>query len=262
VTCGEARACLTAHLDGELELSLSLRVDEHLAFCEECRWALAREREVRALLRAEVARAPAPAGLDARVRAALRHAARPPAGRWRRPVAWGVAAALALVAVGIGLRGLERQPPLLRELVAKHVTYSRLEAPAEIATASGEAVAGWFRERVRFDVPVPDFSPSGIRLVGGRLADLPDRPVAYLLYEKGRSLISLFAFPRRGLDLPAGGDSPDRRFFAAKVDGAEVVVWTQGELAYALVSSLDREALLECADTVWRLVAGRRAPGA
>jgi len=46
------------------------------------------------------------------------------------------------------------------------------------------------------------------------------------------------------------------------VNGAEVVIWTQGPLAYALVSSLDRESLLECADTVWRLIGSRTPPGA
>jgi anti-sigma factor RsiW len=150
------------------------------------------------------------------------------------------------------------------ELVAKHVMYSRLDTPAEVVSANREAVSGWFKGRVRFDVAVPDFSPSGIRLVGGRLADLSDRQVAYLLYEKGRNLISLFAFPSQGLALPSGGwaRGADGRFYVAKVNGAEVVVWTQGALAYALVSTLDRESLLECADTVWRLVGSGRAPGA
>ena len=52
----------------------------------------------------------------------------------------------------------------------------------------------------------------------------------------------------------------DGRFYVTEVKGAEVVLWTQGGLAYALVSSLDRQALLECADTLWRLVVSK--PGA
>jgi len=113
-------------------------------------------------------------------------------------------------------------------------------------------------------VAVPDFRPSGIHLIGGRLSALPDRQVAYLLYEKGRTLISLFAFQSRGLSLPARGwvRGDDGQFHITQAKGVDVVIWTQGDLAYALVSSLDRESLLQCADTVWRLVGARVPPGA
>lgn len=265
MTCQELRACLGAHLDGELTLEHSLAADAHLAFCMECQWAYARERELRALLRTRLPREPAPAALGERIRSAVGRADR--AERWRalrRPLAWAVpVAALLLLAAGVGL--WERStPPLVGELVAKHLMYSRLDAPAEIVSASQETVSGWFRERVRFPVVVPDFSPSGIRLVGGRLTDLSDRPVAYLLYEKGRNLVSLFAFSNRELILPADGwvRVGEARFYVTQLKGAEVVLWTQGDLTYALVSSLDRQALLECADTVWRLVLSRRVPGA
>lgn len=266
MTCQELRACLGAHLDGELDLSLSLAADEHLAFCVGCQWAYARERELRTLVRTRFPREGAPAALRERIRGALARAERGARIRaQRRWFYWAVpAAALVLVALGVGLWQRSAPPPVVRELVARHAMYSRLDAPAEIVSASQEAVAGWFKGKVRFDVAVPDFSPSGIRLVGGRLADLSDRQVAYLLYEKGRNLVSLFAFPSRGLALPSGegASGGDARFYVAKVNGAEVVIWTQGPLAYALVSSLDREALLECADTVWRLVGSRTPPGA
>ncbi len=265
--CQELRACLGAHLDGELDVERSLAADEHLAFCMECQWAYAKEREVRTLLRTRLPREPVPDALRERIRWVLRRADREE--RWgaaaRRVLAWAVpAAALVLLALGIGFWEKSVPPPVVSELVAKHLMYSRLDAPAEVVSASQEAVSGWFKGRVRFEVIVPDFSPSGIRLVGGRLSDLSDRPMAYLLYEKGRSLVSLFAFPSQGLALPDRGwvRVGDGRFYVTEVKGAEVVLWTQRGLAYALVSSLDRQALLECADTVWRLVVSSRAPGA
>jgi anti-sigma factor RsiW len=264
MTCQELRACLGAHLDGELDLSLSLAADEHLAFCVGCQWVYARERELRALVRTRFPREEAPAALRERIRGALAQAQPGAAvGAPRRWFYWAVpAAALLLVAVGVGLWQRSVPPPVVKELVAKHAMYSRLDAPVEIVSASQEAVSGWFKGKLRFDVAVPDFSPSGIRLVGGRLAALSDRQVAYIVYEKGRSLISLFAFSSRGLALPSQGTGgSDPRFYVANVDGAEVVVWTQGEMSYALVSSLDRDSLLECADTVWRLVVSRKPPG-
>jgi mycothiol system anti-sigma-R factor len=266
MNCQEVRARLGPHLDGELGVERSLEVNEHLAFCMECQWAYGKERELRTLLRTRVPREPVPEELRERIRADVRKSQRK--ARWLsvpRLVGWTVpVAALLLVGLGVALWERNVTPPVVNELVAKHLMFSRLEAPAEVVSASQETVSGWFRGRVRFDVVVPDFSPSGIHLLGGRLSDLSDRPVAYLLYEKGRSLVSLFAFPSRGLSLPARGwvRVGEAWFYMTEAKGAEVVLWTQGELAYALVSSLDRQALLECADIVWRLALSRRTPGA
>lgn len=269
MTCEELRACLDVYLDRELDVARSLTVQEHLAFCMACQWIYAKERELRALLKTRLPQVSAPPDLHARVRAAMATEERP-AHRTRltRAFRWAAlpAAALVLLGVAFGLRSALAPsfPPAVTELVAKHQLYSRLDAPAEIISANQDTVAGWFRGRVRFPVPVPDFSPTGIRLVGARLSSLSDREVAYLLYEKGRNLVSLFAFPSRGLALPADGwiRVGDTRFFVAEVKGAEVVVWTQGALAYALVSSLDREALIECAEATWRLVVSQARSGA
>lgn len=269
MTCEELQACLDVYLDRELDVARSLGAQEHLAFCMACQWAYAKERELRALLKTRLPRVAVPPELPARVRAALDAEDRPAHRTLMiRSLRWGAlpVAAVVLLALAFGLRATlaPSLPPLVTELVAQHQLYSRVDAPAEIVSASHDTVAGWFRGRVRFQVPVPDFSPAGIRLVGARLSSLSDREVAYILYEKGRSLVSLFAFARRGFALPADGwiQVGDSRFYVAEVKGAEVVLWTQGELAYALVSPLNREALLECALTVWRLVGSQARSGA
>ncbi|MBI4607845.1 MAG: anti-sigma factor [Candidatus Rokubacteria bacterium] len=270
MTCEELRACLDVYLDRELDVARALDAQDHLAFCMPCQWAYAKERELRALVKTRLPRVAVPPELRARIRSALDADARPAyRAAYRtltaRPLRWAAlpVAAVLLVALAFGLRAPRGPslPPVVTELVAQHQMYSRLDTPAEFVSASRDTVAGWFRGRVRFQVAVPDFSPSGIRLVGARLSSLSDREVAYLLYEKGRNLISLFAFAHRGFELPADGWIPvgESRFYVAEVKGAEVVLWTQGEQAYALVSPLNREALLECALTVWRLVAQARS---
>ncbi|MFQ5897448.1 MAG: anti-sigma factor family protein [Candidatus Methylomirabilia bacterium] len=270
MTCEELRSRLEAHLDGELDVAHSLEADEHLTFCMSCQWAYARERELRQVLKTRLPRVTAPAELHARVRTAIRAADR--RDRWGsvpRLVRWGllpaVAAALVLMVLTVSLREPVVSPPPLAVagLVGKHQMYSRLDAPAEIASASYETVGGWLRQRVRFEVPVPDFTSAGIRLVGARLSDLGDREVAYLLYEKEGTLVSLFGFPKRGLALPVEGwvELGDSRFYAKRVEGVEVVLWTQGDLAYALVSPLSRETLFQCALTVWRLAGSEAVPG-
>ncbi len=269
MNCTELRACLDVYLDRELDVGRSLDAQEHLAFCMDCQWAYAKEREFRALLKTRLSGVAAPPELRARVKAALNaQDRRPRRAVITRSLRWASlpVAALVLLAVTFGLRALMAPsvPPVVSELVAQHQVYSRLEIPAEIMSASQDTVAGWLRRRVQFEVPVPDFSPAGIRLLGARLSSLSDRQLAYILYEKERHLVSLFAFAKRGLALPTAGwiEVGDSRFYVSSVKGLEVVLWTQGELAYALISPLSREALLECALTVWRLAAPQARSGA
>lgn len=265
MTCQEVRAYLEAYLDRELPVKETLEVDAHLAFCMQCQWIHAKEREFRALLRTKVRQEPAPATLASQIRERIRRLDRQ--SRWR-PVWQGLrwaAAPLALAAglllvwaLGYGPQPAKPEPVLavVEELVTKHVTYSQVEAPAEVASSDRLQLAGWFRDRVRFEVPVPDFSPSGIRLVGGRLSDLGDRPVAHLFYEKGRQLISLYAFPRRDLPLPATGwtEVDGDRYYLTQVRGHEVILWGRGETLFGLVSLLPEDELLDCALTVSRLL--------
>jgi len=269
VTCEELRACLDAYLDRELDVAHSLDAQGHLAFCMDCQWAYAKEQELRALMKTRLRREAAPRELHARIRASLAAADR--LSSWAhvgRSLRWAALPALALVllALAFGLRAViaPSLPPVVSELVSQHQVYSRLDAPAEIVSADRDAVAGWLQRRARFEVPVPDFSPAGIRLVGARLSSLSDREVAYLLYEKGGRRVSLFAFARRGIPLPTTGwiEVGDSHFYVTTVRGLEMVLWAQGELAYGLVSPLSREALLECALTISRLVAIRGRPGA
>jgi len=187
VTCEELRAGLGAYLDRELGVAHSLDAEEHLTFCMSCQWAYAKEREFRTLLKTRLLRPPAPAGLRARIRAALDAEARP---RFRALLTGGrrwaalPVALLVLLALAVGLRPLmaPAPPPAVSELVAQHQVYSRMDVPAEIVSTDQAAVASWLEKRVRFAVPVPDFSPAGIRLIGARLFHVLDHwPHEYAL---------------------------------------------------------------------------------
>ncbi len=258
MTCDELRPALQTYIDRELPVEAMLAAGHHLTFCMGCQWRYAAERAFRVAVRQKVPRERPPVELEARVRAALRAEDRKRslqgAARWLALPAAAAALAVLVLWGGGSYAPKGQVSPLRADLVGKHLLFSRIEAPAEIATSDRQAVAGWFDRRVRFDVPVPDFTPSGIRLLGGRLSELEDQEVAYLLYEKGRNLISLFAFPGRGRALPDGErvSYGGHSFLVSQLRGAEVVLWTDRELAFALVSTVSRDALLECAATVLR----------
>ena len=247
MNCGDVRAKLHAYVDGELPVNEITDVDSHCVECRECA-ALARaEREFRQLLRRQPREA-APAELRARIVSRVRRESVVALGRpWLlAPIAAAVAAVVVMV-----LLPARTPPPLVAELVDKHIAYAELEQPGELVTSDPREVADWFRSRAGMRVTVPDYSPAGIHLTGARLAEAHERRAAYLLYEKGRTLLSVFMVPAvaREADLPGRRVVyRDHEYVAYEHKGYRTISWSDGQTVYGLVSMLDYQALLECAD--------------
>jgi len=248
MNCVDVRARLHAYVDGELTVGDTAAVAAHCVECSRCDALVRGEREFRLLLRRQP-REPAPPELRERIVHSVRRDARRATARpWLLAPAAAVAAALVVVVV---LPSSRQQSPLVADLVDKHIAYAQIERPAELATGDRAEVAEWFLQRAGMRVTVPDYSPSGIRLVGARLADAHERKAAYLLYEKGRTLLSVFMVPLSDAEGPFRGRTVVFRgheYVAHEQKGFRTVSWTDGQTLYGLVSMLDYDALLECAD--------------
>lgn len=92
MSCGETSRLLDAYVDGELDLTAALAVEDHVRACSRCTASLARMNGLRAALRSHAPLEPAPRGLQMRLQAVLA----PPS----RSAALGRAWALALAAPG------------------------------------------------------------------------------------------------------------------------------------------------------------------
>src|SRR3990172_12517797 len=246
--CGEFFARLHPYVDGELPVAETAAADAHCAECGRCAALVRRERELRQLLRLQPRETASPE-LRARVVARVHREGRRTALRtWL--LAPGLAAAAALVVMA--LLPVGRQPaPLVGDLVDKHIAYAQIERPAELASADRGEIEEWFRQRAGLRITVPDFSPSGIQLVGARLAETHERKAAYLLYEKGRTLLSVFMVPLASPDAALAGTRVAYRgheYLTQERKGYRTVSWTEGHAVFGLVSILDYDALLECAD--------------
>jgi anti-sigma factor RsiW len=137
------------------------------------------------------------------------------------------------------------------QLVDTHITYSQIEGPAEFASTDRAEVREWLWQRAGLRVTVPDYSPSGIRLVGARIAAANERKTAYILYEKGHTLLSVFMMPASGREADLTGTRAAYRghdYLTREWKGYRTVFWIDGGAVFGLVSMLDYEALLECAD--------------
>lgn len=246
MNCTELESRLHPYVDRELGVSEMAEADAHVGECPGCRGRVARERQFRQLLRRQP-RESAPPEFRARVHARLRRAARiAPLRPWL--VAPAAAAVLAAVAV---LPALTPSTPLVSDLVDKHIAYAQIEQPAEYASTDPSAVESWFRERAGMRVTVVDYSPVGIRLVGARIADAHERKASYVLYEKGRTLLSVFMVPTPGREGDLRGTRVSYRgydYVTLERKGYRTVSWADGQAVFGLVSMLDYDALLECAD--------------
>jgi len=256
MNCAEFETCLHPFVDGELDVADTLAATAHVRECAECGARVESERRFRELLRRQP-REPAPSELRATIRRRIRRSGRVAAVRpWL--LAPLVAAALLL---GLLLPG--SPPSLVSELVDKHIAYAQIEQPAEFVSAERAAVEAWFSQRAGLRVTVSDYSPSGIRLIGARIAEAEERKAAYVLYEKGRALLSVFMVPSSERALEARGRHVAYRghdYVTFERKGYRTVSWADGRAVFGLVSMLDYEALLECADKL-RADRARQAGG-
>jgi anti-sigma factor (TIGR02949 family) len=249
MTCLEVHARLQAYVDGELPVAEIVAAEAHARECGACAALVNAERALRDLLRRQP-REPVSPELRARIVGRLRSEA-----RRRRLRPWvlvpALAAGAAAVLVFVAMSAFRPAAPLISELVDKHIVYAQIERPAELASDDRTVVGAWFRERAGLRVTVPDYSASGIRLIGARLAEAHEHRAAYLLYEKGHTLLSVFMVPVGSLDvLPPGTPLSFRGhdYVGYERKGYRTVSWTNGQTMFGLVSMLDYNALLECAD--------------
>jgi anti-sigma factor (TIGR02949 family) len=250
MNCVELHARVHPYVDGELSIDDVTAASAHLAACSPCAALVRRTRAFRRALRQQPREA-APPELRARIVAGVRREARTKLvkrGWWVAvPVATAAAVLLALTVMPAW-----RQPSMvIADLVDKHIAYAQLERPAELASTDAAEISDWFLRRADLRVTVPDYSPSGIRLIGARLAESHERRAAYLLYEKGRTLLSVFMLPAGDHDARIRGTRVSYRgqdYVTAERKGYHTVAWADGQAVFGLVSSLDYDALLECAD--------------
>jgi anti-sigma factor RsiW len=262
MTTHEFARYLQAYCDGELEASKMLEVEGHLQACASCRRTVEAEQAFRNGLRTNIAREPVPSHLAERLRAAMTELEGEQA-RPARPLGWGgrawlvaAAASILLVTLGGVLGYLIAQPlsrpglhPLVTEMVSEHMKFDQLDNPAELPSRNTKQVAFWVQGQIGYPVHVPDYSASGIQLLGGRVTQLSGRRAGYIVYEKGRNIISLFAFRRYGATLSGLEQirQEGRTFLIGEYQGQRILLWDSNKMTYALVSDVGWEELFQCA---------------
>ncbi len=278
---GFVEACLDAYIDGELDDRECGELEAHLSECEHCRTAVRSQARLKALVRTRAAATSAPEHLLSKLSACLDQADREEGTlqvprRSKRLIADGgstIAAAVSgggpgwrvvpvfasvaflLVFVWVSSGGFAHEP-LVDDAIRKHSRALPLEV-----TGPAKSLQGWLRDKMDFDPNVPIFA-SGLDPLGARLSHIRDHPAAYIGYglagsgPDGERMASLFIFSDPSFD-PSIERHRSRRIGENNVivtnrSGFNVVLWTDGEIVYSLVSDLEERELLSLVATAIR----------
>jgi anti-sigma factor RsiW len=242
MNCEETDRFLDAYLDGELELSQQLELEQHLSGCPECATALEERRQFRSFFIASAPAYKAPPELRTKVEAIMRQEPERPRSDekrfafWRQP--WLYAAAL--LAIGLPIAWMVFYGNRERRLAAQAVSdYTRalfVDHLCDVVSPDPQVVKPWLTAKLNFSPPVVDLSGSGYQMRGGRVDIVQNRRVATLVYKRNKDIVTLFMWP-----------ATRHRFTDSNqfINGLSICTWNDSKLNYIVVSTLGESQLDE-----------------
>lgn len=254
MTCSAAKSQLYAYVDDELAPETRWELERHLAGCEGCRRLAELEFAFREAYVERFRPDQAPERLRRQVRDTLavlrRRDLRPRARRWPRRAALLLGAVGLLVAgalLGVAVERYLGTRAVLVELaeaaVEQHQRLAREELPADIGGVTPQQAAEWLRQRLPFNVQLPDLRTEGLTFLGGRISHLRGIEAAALEYRIDGSNVSLFILPEEAY---ARLGVSDTRFRTFSHRGYDVVIWRSHGAGYALVSEIGGRSCQVC----------------
>ena len=258
MNCEEAIKLMDGYLDGELDPITSQRIEEHLRTCRKCEQAYEADTALAHAISRDAPFYKAPAELRQRIQSSLRDAIGVSASRSAArenhalltspgtegrlvlpqiPWNWLALAAAIVLAAIIASSVLPRlRPPsseqfLATQLIASHVRSLMADHLTDVASSDQHTVKPWLDTKLDFAPPVVDLSAEGFPLIGGRLDYLDNRPVAALVYGRGKHFINLFVWPA------ASNESKAPKTITR--EGYQLLHWADPDFNYWAVSDVN-----------------------
>jgi anti-sigma factor RsiW len=237
---------LHAYFDGELDFVRTIELEEHLKTCADCAEELREQQTLRQSLRSSNLYEPAPASLQARIRASL------PADQiqpklipmWRRSAVPWFAAAI-VIAVVLGARvipnivGQRHTSLVAQEVLASNIRSLQPGHLFDVQSTDQHTVKPWFDGKLDFSPPVVDLASAGFPLIGGRLDYIDQRDVATLIYQRRKHFINVFVWP--------GSTGSNSTQTIESRQGYNIRRWSHGGFQFWAVSDVSASDLGEFA---------------
>jgi anti-sigma factor RsiW len=236
---------LHAYLDSELDLVRSLELEEHLKICPDCAQEIWTQQTLRQGLRSGNLYHRAPAGLEARIRAALPRENEIVEMPRRKVWNWMAVAAAILVALALTWRlmpsflGRTGTDLLAQEVVASHIRSLQPGHLLDVESTDQHTVKPWFDGKIDFSPPVKDFAEDGFPLIGGRLDYVDHRPAAALVYQRHKHFINVYVWPET--------ETKQSRARLESSEGYNIAFWEHGGMYFCAVSDLNTGELQQFA---------------
>ena len=206
MNCREREGLLGAHVDGELDLSASLELEQHLATCTACS---ARGEELARLsrtIRSRASRFAADRKLVDALRASLRSSAARVPGARATVVGWQKIGRLLIATAAVILAWLggawwarpSTDSQIGAEVVAAHIRSLQAGHLTDVASSDRHTVNPWFQGKLNFAVRAEDYSARGFALSGARLDYILGCNAAALVYRHGNHVLNVFEWPSNG----------------------------------------------------------------
>jgi hypothetical protein len=263
--CRVVQRHMSAFVDSELEPTAALELEAHLVGCGSC----ALQRNFLGSLKCEIyqqlAPAPAPLYLRARIEHGLAAVPRSDESRPSSHV-WAIAVSVAasVLLVTGSLVNTDRGPrtpyiavtnplEIVREVVDRHKDH----LPAEITTPVPEQATSWFRDKVNFRVRGVEFTQPQVHLEGARMAQVGSSLAARLYYRVGDSQLTVVMFkPNAAFEQLLSSDEgvqsdriAGREVQYRKLQGYTVPIVQDDGIVYAFTGDLDEKMLLQLVGT-------------
>lgn len=254
--CNLLRTKLFEYLDEELRSEQRALLEDHLGSCPDCRHRLELERAFREIYVAPLRSDPAPSAVRERAERLLANLAESPrperARRFGRRAVVTAILAVALVVGGLLALMLtwvqrEASASLLRladASVEQHQRLARGLLPLDITRISPGEAEQWFRNKLDFNVRLPELKDANLTFLGGRISHLRDFGVAALEYRVDQKNVTLFIMSAE--QYQQLGLKAEPKFKMVNRQGYDVIVWSAHGAAYALVSEIGGRSCTVC----------------
>lgn len=183
--------------------------------------------------------------LPDRLTAVIRKAEAADAARAAPPRLWLVAAAIALLGIGIAggwfARDLAAISPQAQSVaVAAMQAYDtyvvEVAHPVEVLASDAAHLNAWMSKRLGHETRPPDFAAAGFTLLGGRIVPSNEGAAALYMYENAEGQrVTLYIAPQ--------GAATTTAFQFAQAGTTQSFYWMDRDLSYAVVGDIARETL-------------------
>ncbi len=259
MVCKFAGSKIYQYIDAELPADIQGPFEEHLRSCHECRHRVELEVTFRQAYIASLIPEATPPEVRERISRFVTdlanevktHGYRKSPSLPRRRI-WSAALALVVLGGFIGVM-IARFPGIVGDSwlrladasVEQHRKLAQGLLPFDIKTASPKEAERWFKQRMDFNVSLPELKGDRMTLMGGRVSRLEDFDTAALEYRVDEHNVSLFIFPIDRYRRYFKNDNR-ARFKIASRQGYDVIIWSGHGSAYSLVSGIGGRSCLVC----------------